>query len=73
MLSATSGKQIHPRLNESVASDLKSSHPSLKIHRTSVVFHELHEPIQEYILSTFDEMWSKKSFEVVHSIHRIPQ
>ena len=46
------------KLNKSIASNLKSSHPTLKIHRTSVVFHELRKPIQEHVLLTFDEMWS---------------
>ena len=50
--------QVHPRLNESVSSELKSGHPSLQVHSTSVVFHELHEPVQENSLCTLDEMRS---------------
>ena len=61
-------KEIHPRPNKSTSSKLKSSHPFLKIHRTSVVFHELHESIQDHCLRSLDEMWSQESFEIARAV-----
>ena len=66
-------KEIHPRPNKSTSSKLKSSHPFLKIHRTSVVFHELHESIQDHCLRSLDEMWSQESFEIARAVIWVSQ
>ena len=60
-------QEIHLRLNKSVSSKLKSSHPLLQVHCTSVVFHELHESMQEHCFGPLDEMQSQESFEIVHT------
>ena len=65
--------KIHAKLNESVSGELKSSHPPLQILCASVMFHELHEPIQKHGLSSFDEMRPHESLEIVYTMFEIPQ
>ena len=49
-----------------VCQQMKSGHPSLSIHGTSILVHELHESVQEHRLGSLDEMRSQESFEIVH-------
>ena len=66
-------EEIHPRLKKSISSKLKPSHPLLQVHCTSVVFHELHESIKQHSWGSFDEMWSRESFEIVHTVIWVSQ
>ena len=66
LVASKSGKRF-------ISNKLKSSHPLLQDHRTSVVFHEPHESIQGHCLGSLDEMWSQESFEIICAVFWVSQ